>query len=113
MLWRKNKKQWYRVFDSPDLALQQLHQQKFLRIEAGKRTICITICQGIVVAFDDVCPHMGAPLSKGTCVDDVFVECPYHRYRFDMRTGEEQKTGAKELEVFEIRLDTKGLFILV
>jgi nitrite reductase/ring-hydroxylating ferredoxin subunit len=39
--------------------------------------------------FLDVCPHMGAPLSRGsysplTCA----LHCPWHGYHFDTRTGE-------------------------
>lgn len=113
MFWKKPKKRWYKVFDSYEKALHILEERTFTVVAADKRTICLTLCQGSIFAFDDVCPHMGAPLSKGNCVEEVFVECPYHRYRFDMRTGEEQKTGSKELETFEVRLNSKGLFVLV
>lgn len=34
------------------------------------------------------CTHMFAPLAKGKIVDDCKVQCPFHRARFDIRTGE-------------------------
>lgn len=33
-------------------------------------------------ALADICPHRGAPLSKG-CVKDAAITCPYHGWRFD------------------------------
>lgn len=34
------------------------------------------------------CTHMFAPLAKGKLLDDCKVQCPFHRARFDIRTGE-------------------------
>ncbi len=33
-----------------------------------------------------VCPHLGGPLDAGSVVDGI-VTCPWHGYRFDVRTG--------------------------
>jgi phenylpropionate dioxygenase-like ring-hydroxylating dioxygenase large terminal subunit len=38
--------------------------------------------KGNVRAIEDVCPHRGARLSKGT-VKGGCIECPYHGWRFD------------------------------
>jgi 3-phenylpropionate/trans-cinnamate dioxygenase ferredoxin component len=34
------------------------------------------------------CTHMFAPLAKGKLLDDCKVQCPLHRARFDIKTGE-------------------------
>jgi len=34
------------------------------------------------------CPHILAPLAKGKMVDACVIQCPFHRARFDVRTGE-------------------------
>lgn len=34
------------------------------------------------------CTHMFAPLARGKIVDGCKVQCPFHRARFDIRTGE-------------------------
>jgi 3-phenylpropionate/trans-cinnamate dioxygenase ferredoxin component len=34
------------------------------------------------------CTHIFAPLAKGKIVDGCKVQCPFHRARFDIRTGE-------------------------
>ena len=40
-----------------------------------------------VVAVDDRCPHMSAPLSIGE-LDGCVVACPLHNGRFDLCTGD-------------------------
>ena len=34
------------------------------------------------------CTHMGAPLGRGKIIADCNVQCPFHRARFDIRTGQ-------------------------
>jgi len=34
------------------------------------------------------CTHVFAPLARGKIVDGCKVQCPFHRARFDIRTGE-------------------------
>lgn len=34
------------------------------------------------------CTHVFAPLAKGKIVEACQVQCPFHRARFDIRTGE-------------------------
>lgn len=40
-----------------------------------------------IVAVDDRCPHMAAPLSIGS-LEDCVVNCPLHDGRFDLATGD-------------------------
>ena len=40
-----------------------------------------------IVAVDDRCPHMSAPLSIGA-LEGCVVACPLHEGRFDLCTGE-------------------------
>jgi nitrite reductase/ring-hydroxylating ferredoxin subunit len=40
-----------------------------------------------IVAVDDRCPHMSAPLSIGT-LEGCVVACPLHEGRFDLGSGE-------------------------
>ena len=37
--------------------------------------------------YSAVCPHMGGPLDQGR-VENGEVVCPWHRYRYDLTTGE-------------------------
>ena len=39
-----------------------------------------------VFVIDDTCPHAGGSLSGGE-VEGTLVNCPYHYWSFDLRTG--------------------------
>ena len=39
-------------------------------------------------ATQSSCTHMFAPLARGKVVDGCKVQCPLHRARFDIRSGE-------------------------
>ena len=34
------------------------------------------------------CTHVFAPLAKGKIVEECQIQCPFHRARFDIRSGE-------------------------
>jgi nitrite reductase/ring-hydroxylating ferredoxin subunit len=40
-----------------------------------------------IVAIDDRCPHMSAPLSIGI-LEGCLIDCPLHNGQFDVRTGD-------------------------
>jgi nitrite reductase (NADH) small subunit/3-phenylpropionate/trans-cinnamate dioxygenase ferredoxin subunit len=42
---------------------------------------------GRFYAVDNTCPHSGGPLGEGK-LDGEIVECPWHGWRFNVRTGE-------------------------
>jgi len=39
-------------------------------------------------ATQSTCTHMFAPLGRGKVVDGCKIQCPLHRARFDIRSGE-------------------------
>ena len=39
-------------------------------------------------ATQSTCTHMFAPLGRGKLVDGCKIQCPFHRARFDIRSGE-------------------------
>jgi len=41
---------------------------------------------GTIAAHPTVCPHLGGPLGEAT-VEDGCVTCPWHGYRYDLRSG--------------------------
>jgi nitrite reductase/ring-hydroxylating ferredoxin subunit len=57
-----------------------------LRVLVDGRAVALFRDRGAIVAFDDACPHAGAPLSEGVCREGQVV-CAWHGFRFDARTG--------------------------
>ena len=55
-------------------------------LRVGSRTVAIFNVNERFFAIEDLCPHRGGPLSEGT-VEDEQITCPWHRARFDLKTG--------------------------
>jgi nitrite reductase/ring-hydroxylating ferredoxin subunit len=55
-------------------------------VEAEGREILLLRVGDEIHAFDNACPHEGNPLVDGDVLGDQ-LECAYHAWRFDLRTG--------------------------
>jgi nitrite reductase/ring-hydroxylating ferredoxin subunit len=57
-----------------------------LVVALGARSIALADVDGAIVPYVATCPHLGGPLAAATVAGGV-VTCPWHGYRFDVRTG--------------------------
>lgn len=71
----------------PVLAVADLPEGAMRRVTRGDLDVLLAHTPAGIVAVDDRCPHMSAPLSIGT-LDGCVVACPLHEGAFDLRTGE-------------------------
>ena len=69
------------------LDLADLPPGSLRRVSRGDIDVLLAHPPEGIVATDDRCPHMGAPLSIGE-LDGCVVACPLHEGRFDLCTGE-------------------------
>lgn len=53
----------------------------------GRDLLATRLPDGDVVAFEAACPHQGQPLTRAEVTDDGCIECPFHFYAYDARTG--------------------------
>jgi len=53
---------------------------------AGGERVAVVRKSGTLYALSNVCPHQHGPLGEGT-VRAGYLECPWHGYQFDPRTG--------------------------
>jgi nitrite reductase/ring-hydroxylating ferredoxin subunit len=60
------------------------------RVSVGDVDVLLAHLPGGIVAVDDRCPHMSAPLSIGT-LDGCVVACPLHEGRFDLCSGDPER----------------------
>jgi 3-phenylpropionate/trans-cinnamate dioxygenase ferredoxin component len=70
------------VLDVADLPVGAMR-----RVSRGDLDVLLAHTPDGIVATDDRCPHMSAPLSIGE-LDGCVVACPLHEGRFDLSTGE-------------------------
>jgi len=61
--------------------------EKKLVTAGGESILVYRVADGFY-ATQAKCPHILAPLKKGKMVEECVVQCPFHRARFDVRTGE-------------------------
>ena len=68
-------------------SLVELPEGSMRRISDGDLDVLVAHTPAGVVAVDDRCPHMSAPLSIGS-LEGCVVACPLHEGRFDLCSGE-------------------------
>ncbi len=55
-------------------------------VMSGDLEVAVFNVAGELFAIDNACAHTGGPLAEGV-VRDGAVTCPFHWWRFDLRTG--------------------------
>ena len=68
-------------------ALADLPPGALLRVSRGDLDILIAHTEAGLLAIEDRCPHMAAPLSVGR-LEGCILHCPLHRGSFDVRHGD-------------------------
>jgi nitrite reductase/ring-hydroxylating ferredoxin subunit len=78
---------------SPGASVVPLGSASSLRAELPRvvdvrgTRIRIVEVDGTLCAHTTVCPHLGGPLEEAVPDADGCIVCPWHGYRFDLRTG--------------------------
>lgn len=69
------------------LPIGDLPAGSMVRVTRGDVDLLLANVPAGLLATDDRCPHMAAPLSIGR-LDGCIVDCPLHNGRFDLASGE-------------------------
>ena len=75
----------------------------------GKKVAVFRTSEGWV-AVSDACPHMGASLADGRGVDGK-VECSWHHWKFDLRTGKSAWKDWACVTVYAVRVHVDEVFL--
>ena len=79
-----------------------LADRETLRVDVDGTVLTIANVGGERFAFQEFCTHRFGPLSEGS-LHGGEIECPWHRSRFDMRTGKVTQGPAKiDLKTFDV-----------
>jgi nitrite reductase/ring-hydroxylating ferredoxin subunit len=70
----------------PLLEVAEMPAGDLRRVSHGDLDVLLAHTEAGIVAVEDRCPHMAAPLSIGR-LDGCVVACPLHNGRFDLATG--------------------------
>lgn len=79
-------------------------------VRANGREVAVFNDRGTFVGLDNRCLHQGGPIGEGF-VKDGTVTCPWHWWRYDVRTGE--RLGAPFLRLERYRVAVRDGEILV
>ena len=67
-------------------------------------------CDGIYYAIRNTCPHMGGELGEGLLEGDI-VTCPWHGWRFNVKTGKNPEADVVGVRTYEVRVDGDEILI--
>lgn len=74
------------------------------------RTIAVYHTSSGYYATDNVCPHRGGPLAEGDLIGDE-INCPWHLWSFDVRTGACPGNREVTLTTYELRVEGDRLLV--
>jgi nitrite reductase/ring-hydroxylating ferredoxin subunit len=94
-------------------SLSDLRPKLPLVVEHAGRPWRVAEVDGELVAFSALCPHWLGPLEESP-LSGATLECPWHGYRFDVRTGRScDGRGLKLLLAPKVQVDEQGSASLV
>lgn len=102
--------EWIKIFNSTDESNSILMESQPRLLIVRDKRICITRFNGKLLAVQDKCTHNGESLSKGSVNYLGEIVCPWHSYRFNLKTGASLQQS-DDLECFPIRESEEGVFI--
>jgi nitrite reductase/ring-hydroxylating ferredoxin subunit len=91
--------------------LGHLDANKVHVVEADKGRYCVAFVQGQWHAYSAVCPHQLGKLDDAKVDPQGQVSCPWHGYRFDVRSGENLGNDCGNLHVLKMVVQDGHLFV--
>ena len=74
-------------------------------VSAGDEQIALANCNGSFYATQGACLHLEGPLGEGRLDDACYVTCPWHGWRYDVRTGKNDFDLAIELRTYPVTVE--------
>jgi nitrite reductase/ring-hydroxylating ferredoxin subunit len=103
--------EWVKIFPSEDEARARIPPGKPQLLIVGGTRICLAYVEGSFRAVQDACSHNGESLSKGTINYLGEIVCPWHNYRFDLKTGRACDSSSPDLRTYPVKTNETGFFI--
>ena len=79
-------------------------------IEVNGKPIAIFNVDGNFYAINDTCAHRGGPLGEGE-LDGTTVICPWHGWRYNVTTGENELVPDLPMEKYEVTVEGDDVLV--
>ena len=79
-------------------------------VEAEGKTLALFNVDGAFYAIDNDCAHRGGPLGEGD-LDGTVVVCPWHAWRWDVKTGANVNNPAVKMACFPVSMDGGSVYV--
>jgi nitrite reductase (NADH) small subunit len=83
---------------------------ELLVVEAAGKPIALANVDGTIHALSNACLHRGGPLGEGD-LDGTTVICPWHGWRWDVRTGANANNPAIAVACFPVTVDGGAVYV--
>jgi 3-phenylpropionate/trans-cinnamate dioxygenase ferredoxin subunit len=103
--------EWQKVIENIADLKDKLSEVRPITLIVNAIRICLGLHQGIFYAIEDTCPHQEASLGKGKTLVSGGVECPFHHYVFDLKTGKCRVGACRSLQTFDLKIEGTSLWI--
>jgi nitrite reductase (NADH) small subunit len=107
----------------------EIPERAGLIVDAGGVEIGLFRVGDRVVALRNVCPHMAAPVCRGTVAgttlpsgvyeyeygrDGEILQCPWHGWEFDLLTGRHLVEGSRaRLRQYPVEIDEGDVYVVM
>ena len=93
-------------------SVSELQPGSVKEIQINGRTLAICNVAGKCFALDNQCAHRGGPLGQGI-LDGENIECPWHGWRFDVKTGAVGKSANVKVVTYEVKIEGSDILVAI
>jgi nitrite reductase/ring-hydroxylating ferredoxin subunit len=93
-------------------SLDDIWAGEMCAVSLGTLKVLVCNLDGLLVAYEDSCPHLASRLSEGELSDGVLT-CAAHEWEFDARTGLGVNPASARLHRYPVRVDGMSIFVRI
>ena len=90
----------------------EVKEGEIVAIVIDETPVALTMLNGQVRAFGDICTHDDGPLAEGQ-IDGQCVVCPRHGARFDLTTGKPSFPAVTRIPIYTTRIQGEDIEIKI
>ena len=79
-------------------------------VDAEGKALALFNVDGAFCALENACAHRGGPLGEGE-LEGTTVVCPWHAWRWDVKTGANINNPAVRMPCFPVSVDGGRVFV--